>query len=115
MRKIPIPSFLKEQIVSFRKPEMKDSYFLASYPGDLMEPRTLQYRFKGYLKAAGIDKANFHALRHTFATRCVEAGFEIKSLSEIFGHANVQTTLNKYVHSSFALKQANMNLLKPDW
>lgn len=114
-RRIPIPSFLTETISSFREQEAKNSYFLTSHSGDLIEPRVLQYRFKGYLKSAGVGDANFHALRHTFATRCVEAGFEIKSLSEILGHANVQITLNKYVHSSFALKQANMELLKPDW
>ena len=51
------------------------------------------------------------ALRHTFATRCVEAGFEIKSLSEILGHANVSITPNKYVHASVELKEKNMNLL----
>ena len=115
LRQIPIPSFLKGPIESLRSADSKDSYVLSLHPGDIMEPRALQYRFKGYLKSAGIETANFHALRHTFATRCVEAGFEIKSLSEILGHANVQTTLNKYVHSSFALKQANMNLLKADW
>ena len=89
LRTIPIPSFLREQI----------------------EPRTMQYRFCRYLKEADIEKENFCALRHTFATRCVEAGFEIKALSEVLGHANVQTTLNKYVHSSFDLKRANMELL----
>ena len=115
LRTIPIQSFLLELIESLRKPEMADSYFLAASPGEVVEPRIMQHRFQKYLKEAGVEKANFHALRHTFATRCVEAGFEIKSLSEILGHANVQTTLNKYVHSSFALKQSNMELLKPDW
>lgn len=114
VRTIPIPSFLKEIIDTFRKPELADAYFLARHSKEVIEPRTMQYRFKRYLKEAGIEKANFHALRHTFATRCVEAGFEIKSLSEILGHANVQTTLNKYVHSSFALKQSNMELLTMD-
>lgn len=112
IRTIPLPSFLIEKIETFRRPELEQSYFLANHPDDILEPRTMQYRFQNYLKEAGINKANFHALRHTFATRCVEAGFEIKSLSEVLGHANVQTTLNKYVHSSFALKQANMDLLK---
>ena len=54
------------------------------------------YRFKKYLVQCGIEDANFHALRHTFATRCVESGFELKSLSEILGHANVNVTLNRY-------------------
>lgn len=111
LRTIPIPSFLQDQIEPFRKLELAESYFLATTPGEVIEPRVMQYRFSRYLKDAGIDKANFHALRHTFATRCVEAGFEIKSLSEVLGHANVQTTLNKYVHSSFDLKRTNMELL----
>lgn len=76
-----------------------------------IEPRTMQNRFQRYVEASGIDSANYHALRHTFATRCVEVGFEIKSLSEILGHANVNITLNRYVHSSFDLKYANMNKL----
>ena len=48
---------------------------------------------------------------YTFATRCVEVGFEIKSLSEILGHASVNITLNRYVHSSFELKRFNMSKL----
>lgn len=111
LRTIPVPSFLQELIEPFRKPELAECYFLATTPGEVIEPRTMQYRFRRYLKEAGIEKANFHALRHTFATRCVEAGFEIKSLSEVLGHANIQTTLNKYVHSSFDLKRTNMELL----
>lgn len=65
------------------------------------------------MKASGIEHANYHALRHTFATRCVELGFEIKSLSEILGHSNVNITLNKYVHSSIELKKQNMEKLNP--
>ena len=111
LRTIPLPSFLKELIEPFRKADLAGGYFLSAYANEVIEPRIMQYRFGRYLKDAGIEKANFHALRHTFATRCVECGFEIKSLSEILGHANVQTTLNKYVHSSFALKQSNMERL----
>ena len=49
-----------------------------------------------------------HALRHTFATRCVEENFDIKSLSEILGHQSVQITLERYVHSSMEFKRSNM-------
>jgi integrase len=111
LRTIPLPTFLRELIEPYRTAKLAESYFLASSPDEVIEPRNMQYRFRRYLKEASIEQANFHALRHTFATRCVEAGFEIKSLSEILGHANVQTTLNKYVHSSFDLKRANMELL----
>ena len=61
-----------------------------------------------YTRECGLERAHFHTLRHTFAARCVEAGFEIKSLSEILGHANTSITLGRYVHSSMDLKRANM-------
>ena len=71
----------------------------------------MENRFKSILKKCGVEKINFHALRHTFATKCVELGFDVKSLSEILGHANVNITLNRYVHPSMKLKHANMNKL----
>ncbi len=71
----------------------------------------MQNKFNKYISKSGIAKIKFHALRHTFATRCVELGFDIKSLSEILGHANVGITMNLYVHSSFDLKIENRNKL----
>lgn len=59
----------------------------------------------------GIETANFHALRHTFATRCIELGFDVKSLSEILGHASVNITMNRYVHPTYELKKENMQKL----
>ena len=55
---------------------------------------------------------HFHTLRHTFATRAVEVGFEIKSLSEVLGHANTTITLDRYVHSSMEMKRDNMSKLE---
>lgn len=54
---------------------------------------------------------NYHVLRHTFATRCIEAGVDVKSLSEILGHANVGVTLNTYVHSSIEMKRTQLEKL----
>jgi len=76
-----------------------------------MEPRTLQYRLKKYTADCGLEGVHFHTLRHTFATRCVEVGFELKSLSEILGHASTTITLDRYVHSSIELKRDNMRKL----
>ena len=76
-----------------------------------MEPRALQYRLERYAAACGLNGVHFHTLRHTFATRCVEVGFEIKSLSEILGHSSTTVTLNRYVHSSMELKRENMSKL----
>ncbi len=85
--------------------------FVLTGTAKYMEPRALQYRFKRYMRDCGLEGVHFHTLRHTFATRCVEVGFELKSLSEILGHANTSITMNRYVHSSFELKRDNMDKL----
>lgn len=88
------------------------SAFILTGTGQCMEPRKLQRRLKKYTEKCGIDGVHFHTLRHTFATRCVEAGFDMKTLSEILGHSNVATTMNLYVHPNLELKRENMNRLK---
>lgn len=88
-----------------------EAYILTGTSGKFMEPRTLQYRLRNYTAACGLDGVHFHSLRHSFATRCIEVGFEIKSLSEVLGHASPQITLERYVHSSMELKRENMNKL----
>ena len=110
IRTIPIPCFFKETIEMFKKIS-NEEYVLGTSKIHLAEPRILQWKFKKYLIEADIEKANFHSLRHTFATRSIECGCDVKSLSEILGHSSVQTTLNKYVHSSFKLKSENINKL----
>ncbi|MBE6739396.1 MAG: site-specific integrase [Ruminococcaceae bacterium] len=107
-RVIPLPEFLKEFANKMRK---ADGYVLETNRSPFCEPRTMQHRFKETAKDLGFKGATFHTLRHTFATRCVEAGFDIKSLSEILGHSDVKVTLNRYVHSSFEQKQKNMQKL----
>lgn len=109
IRDIPLPDFLIDIIKKFQG--SPKAYVLTGDKNRYVEPRTMQNRFQKYVQESGIEKANYHSLRHTFATRCVEVGFEVKSLSEILGHANVNITLNRYVHSSFELKSNNMNKL----
>lgn len=77
-----------------------------------LDPRKLQRHLKKCLQECGIENAHFHTLRHTFATRCIEAGFDVKTLSEILGHSNINITMNQYVHPSLDLKRENMNRLK---
>ena len=76
-----------------------------------LEPRTYQNRFKKYLKETAIKEYNFHALRHTFATNCIDHDMDVKILSEILGHANVQITLNKYVHPTMDTKRRQLAVL----
>lgn len=108
IRKIPIPNEIFQFILDTRKQE--NTFFLTGNEHCYIEPRTMQNRFKSVMKCCELDAANFHALRHTFATRCVELGFDIKSLSEILGHASVNITLDRYVHPSMDLKRKNMNM-----
>lgn len=110
IRVIPMPDFLVHRIKQFEG--SPNSYILSNQSHNYIEPRTMQNRFKSFLTIAGIEDANFHSLRHTFATRCIEAGFDVKTLSEILGHASVKITLDKYVHSSLQLKKSNMEKLQ---
>lgn len=105
VRSIPIPQSLTDLLLPYRQ---EGTFFLTGKKETFVEPRTLQNRFKTVLHRCGVEKANFHAIRHTFATRCVELGFDVKSLSEILGHASVAITMNRYVHPSMALKSENM-------
>ena len=85
--------------------------FLLTGTEAFMEPRQVQKRLAKYTRECGLEGVHFHTIRHTFATRCVEVGFELKSLSEILGHANTGITLDRYVHSSMELKRENMDKL----
>lgn len=108
IRKVPLPDELYNVLLKYKQ---NDEAFILTGTISYIEPRTMQNRYKSILKHCNIQDINFHSLRHTFATRCIELGFDVKSLSEILGHANVNITLNRYVHPSMEQKQRNMNLL----
>ena len=76
-----------------------------------MDPRNFQYRYKKILRRAGVGYANAHTLRHTFSVRALEAGFDIKTLSEILGHADASVTMKTYAHSLDEHKRTSMELL----
>ena len=110
VRKIPIPEFLRTELKKLSKNRKPCEYILTSNER-YIEPRSYQYKFKKYLKQAQIRDINFHALRHTFATRAVEQKMDIKALSEILGHATINFTLEQYVHISFDFKKQNIEKL----
>lgn len=110
MRDIPLNEHLAE-ICKIMKPDVSKAYILTGKADVYLDPRTLQYRFSRIAYECGFEGVHFHTLRHTFATRCIESGFEIKSLSEVLGHASTKVTLDRYVHSSMDLKRINMDKL----
>ena len=67
--------------------------------------QTCGVAYCGVFDTRGIRNANFHLLRHTYATVCIESGFDAKTVSELLGHSNVNITLNRYVHSSMETKR----------
>ena len=111
IRDIPIPCFIMRRLLE-NKCDDRDAYFLTG-SSIFIQPRTYQNRLKSYIRDCGLsDEYHFHTLRHTFASRAIELGFDPKTLSEILGHANVNITLNRYVHTSIELKRRNMELLQ---
>lgn len=109
LRSIPICSNLLRVLNEYGKHASTE--FVISNGENFISPRTFAYRYGKLLEISHIPHFNYHALRHTFATRCIEAGVDVKSLSEILGHANAAITLNTYVHSSMELKRAQLEKL----
>ncbi len=108
-REIPLPDFICD---IYSKMKSTKNIFILSGTSAPIEPRTMENRYNRIMESLGIKDTTFHTLRHTFATRSIEVGFDVKSLSEILGHSSVNITLNRYVHSSFELKTENMKKLE---
>lgn len=105
IRAIPMSDKIYHILKGLYKKQNAGSFFLTGSNSQYIEPRSYQNMFKKILKASKVKEYNFHVLRHTFATNCIKVGMDIKSLSEILGHASVDVTLNRYVHSSYEMKK----------
>lgn len=104
-REIP----LSRELRGILKPLMKivnPSYYVLTNDAKGTEPRTYREHFNAVMAQMGIPHLNFHGLRHTFATRCIESGADVKTVSVLLGHANISTTLNLYVHPNADQKRA---------
>lgn len=109
IRKIPLPEFLVDMYKKCMRFCMNENCYLISGTTTPEDPRTYQKLYKKVLATAGVNDRKFHAIRHTFATRAMELGVDIKTLSEILGHSSVSTTLNIYAHSLMEQKKVAMN------
>mgnify|MGYP005757870123 CR=1 FL=1 len=108
-RIIPLP----KQILSLLKCVKKRSeceYIVADGEKPVFV-RSYQRTFEFLLKKLKISHKGFHSLRHTFATRAIECGIDVKTLSELLGHKNATITLNRYTHSLLEHKVDMMNRL----
>lgn len=109
-REIPFPKQLIPYLRNLKK-DSKSVYVVASDSEKLISVRAYQRSFELFLKRLNIPHKGFHSLRHTFATRALECGMDVKTLSEILGHKNANVTLNRYVHSLMEHKREMMNRL----
>lgn len=99
-REIPLQDTVIKLLANF---ENNKNYIFGG--GKPLDTRTMQNHYKKILAEAGVSYKNFHTLRHTYATNCIESGVDVKALSEMLGHSDVQITLNYYVHPSMDTKR----------
>ncbi len=110
IRIIPLPKQLVPKLRE-RKKLAKSQYVIEDSRGFPLGVRSYQQSFRILLEKHGIKRYGFHSLRHTFATRAIECGMDVRTLSEILGHKNPSVTLKRYVHSLFAHTCEMMNKL----
>lgn len=103
VRVIPLGSIQTELLAPLIKKE-KSRHFVLTDSDHPLEPRAYRDYFKTLLKKLGMPPMRFHALRHSFATRCIECGCDYKTVSVLLGHSNISTTLNLYVHPNMEQK-----------
>lgn len=108
-RVIPISSALNP--ILQKAYSLRCSNFVVSEDKSFVGTRTFDYRYRQMLKRHNLEVVSFHTIRHTFATRCIQAGMDVKTLSEILGHSSVTITLNTYVHSSIETKRSQIEKL----
>ena len=110
IREIPISKQL-QILLRMLKQNSKNDYVIVSHNGKQIKPRAYQKSFENLLKKLQIKHYGFHALRHTFATRLLENGVDIKTISELLGHSSPTITLNRYVHTNLQNKRKAMEIL----
>ena len=108
-REIPLPKSLLRTLKQLSKNLSSETWFLSGNEEKPVEPRCYRKSIHGYLKKASVHQAHPHALRHTFATTCLQAHCDIKTLSELLGHSDAAVTLKKYVHSDMTHKRKEIN------
>lgn len=107
-RTVPIPKPLIPKLKELKK-KTQSIYVVCGKTEYGAEVRSYQRTFERLLEKTGISRRGFHALRHTFATRALEVGMDVKTLSEILGHGDPTVTLKRYAHSLFEHKAEMMN------
>ena len=112
IREVPIPKNIRNEIIDQLKlaNTHKENLLFVSNAGTYASPTNANHVLKRICKDLGIDDVSSHSLRHTFATRCVEAGMRAVALQRLMEHSDVRITLN--VYTSVFNKYKNSELEK---
>ncbi|MEO1771921.1 tyrosine-type recombinase/integrase [Candidatus Enterococcus ferrettii] len=97
-RSVPMSGTVRDILLRL-KIQASEETFVFTTNGKPCEPRLLTYHFHRIRKKARLEKVHFHQLRHTFATRCLEATADVLAVSRILGHSSTKMTLDTYGHS----------------
>ena len=108
-REIPLSKHILVVLRKIHSEFPSNAWFLSGNEQKPVEPRCYRKSLKVYLKQAAVHLVHPHTLRHTFATTCLQARCDIKTLSELLGHSNPGITLKRYVHSDLKLKRQEIN------
>lgn len=109
-REVPIPRMLRDYLQPFLK-VMNPEHFVVSADAGPLDPKILRKEYKKVCSLCGIRSLKFHALRHSYATRLIEAGSDYKTVSVLLGHASISTTMNLYVHPGLEQKRKAVSKL----
>ena len=108
-REIPLSKHILVVLRKLHSAFPSNAWFLSGNDQKPVEPRCYRKSLKAYLRQASVHLVRPHTLRHTFATTCLQARCDIKTLSELLGHSNPSITLKRYVHSDLKLKRQEIN------
>ncbi len=100
VRDIPMSRKLAKTVRPLRK-IMNPDYYVITNSEEPLETRYYRDYFNRLMADLGLPAVRFHALRHSFATRCIESRCDYKTVSTILGHASLATTMDLYVHPGF--------------
>ncbi len=113
IRDVPIPEFIKNELINqmMLAENNFDKQLFVNVKGGYMDPRNANRLLKKSLKRIGIEDVSTHSLRHTYGTRCIEAGMRAVALQRLMGHTDISVTLNTYTSVFNKYKEAELEKL----
>ena len=101
VRRVPLPEALTKALTRSQSEQGAANGYIVCGGAEPADPRTIQRRLQKLCRKVNLHGVHMHTLRHSYATRLLEAGVDVKTLSTLLGHSSVQITIDRYCHTSF--------------